>query len=143
AGVAVYPTDDQLDAAWAQRAAGGGNVEFESRPSYPALSFVLLVPFVALGVDTNYLYLACLIAAMAIVTARASAGLRPFVLTGLLGASCLMAFTIGGSADLLYALPLVVGWIWRERLGGAVAFGVAAAVKQIAWFAAPFWIIAL
>jgi hypothetical protein len=143
ADVTIYPTDEQLDAAWAVRSRSGGNVEFETRPSYPPLSFVLLVPFVALGIDTNYLYLTCLIAAMAILCWRAPAGLRPFVLTGLLGASCLMAFTIGGSADLLYALPLVVAWLWRERLAGALAFGVAAAVKQIAWFVAPFWLIAI
>ena len=143
ADVTVYPTDDQLDAAWALRSRDGGNVEFVSRPSYPSLSFVLLVPFVAMGVDTNYLYAACLIAAMGLLCWRAPAGLRPFVLTGLLGASCLAAFTVGGSADLLYALPLVIAWIWRERLGGALAFGVAAAIKQIAWFVTPFWLIAI
>ncbi|OLC56735.1 MAG: hypothetical protein AUH85_05310 [Chloroflexi bacterium 13_1_40CM_4_68_4] len=143
ADVSVYPTDDQLDAAWAMRSYDGGNVEFVTRPSYPSLSFILLVPLVALGIDTNYLYLACLGAAMGILCRRAPAGLRPFVLTGLLGASCLMAFTIGGSADLLYALPLVIGWMWRERLGGAFAFGAAASIKQIAWFVAPFWLLAV
>lgn len=140
--VTVYPTDAQLDAAWAARAQGG-NVEFVSRPSYPALSFLLLVPFVALGLDTNYVYLLCLLVAMGLIVWRAKTGLRPFVLTGLLGASCLMAFTVGGSADLLYALPLVAAWLWRERIGGALAFGAAAAIKQIAWFVAPFWLIAV
>src|SRR5439155_233983 len=67
ASVAVYPTDDQLDAAWDLRAREGGNVEFVSRPSYPALSFLLIIPFVALGWDTNRLYVLCLIAAMALV----------------------------------------------------------------------------
>ena len=143
ADITIYPTDDQLDQTWALRQQGGGNVEFVTRPSYPALSFLLLVPFVALGIDTNYLYLGCLLAAMAIIVWRSSATLRPFVLTGLLGASCLAAFTVGGSADLLYALPLVVAWIWRERLGGAIAFGLAVAIKQIAWFVAPFYLIAV
>ena len=143
ADVTVYPNDDQLDETWVLRASQGGNVEFVTRPSYPALSFLLLVQFVALGIDTNYLYLACLIAAIAIIAWRASAALRPFVLTGLLGASCLAAFTVGGSADLLYALPLVIAWIWRARLGGAIAFGVAVAIKQIAWFVAPFYLIAV
>ncbi|HEY6957378.1 MAG TPA: hypothetical protein VI814_00975, partial [Candidatus Limnocylindria bacterium] len=143
ANVAVYPTDDQLDQAWALREQQGGNVEFVTRPSYPALSFLALLPIVALRLDTNYLYVACLLAAMAIIFLRAPAGLRPFVLTGLLGASCLMAFTVGGSADLLYALPLVVAWIWRERVGGAIALGVSASVKQIAWFVAPFWLVAV
>ena len=143
ADVTVYPTDDQLDDTWVLRATEGGNVEFVTRPSYPALSFLLLVPFVAAGIDTNYLYLGCLIAAMAIIVWRAQATLRPFVLTGLLGASCLAAFTVGGSADLLYALPLVIAWIWRDRVRGAVAFGIAVAIKQIAWFVAPFYLIAV
>jgi uncharacterized membrane protein len=141
--VTIYPTDDQLDRTWALRSAQGGNVEFVTDPSYPALSFLLLVPFVALGIDTNYLYLGCLLAAIALITWRAPGTLRPFVLTGLFGASCLVAFTVGGSADLLYALPLVAGWIWRDRMGGAVAFGVATAIKQIAWFIAPFYLIAV
>src|ERR1700682_910250 len=143
ADVSIYPTDDQLDRTWALRLRDGGNVEFVTRPSYPALSFLLLVPFVALGIDTNYLYLGCLIAAMALIVWRSSATLRPFVLTGLLGASCLAAFTVGGSADLLYALPLVASWIWRDRLAGAIAFGLAVAIKQIAWFVAPFYLIAV
>ncbi len=143
ANVTVYPTDQQLDATWAVRQREGGNVEFVTRPSYPALSFLALVPFVALGIDTNFVYLACLLAAMAVITWRSPGGLRPFVLTGLLGASCLIAFTIGGSADLLYALPLVIAWIWRERLAGAVALGSAVAVKQIAWFVLPFYLIAV
>ncbi|MDQ2952603.1 MAG: hypothetical protein M3R54_10110 [Chloroflexota bacterium] len=143
ADITVYPNDEQLDRAWALRQQSGGNVEFVTRPSYPALSFLLLVPFVALGIDSNYLYLGCLLAAMALIVWRASATLRPFVLTGLLGASCLAAFTVGGSADLLYALPLVAAWIWRHRLGGGVAFGIATAIKQIAWFVAPFYFIAV
>jgi hypothetical protein len=143
ANVPVYPTDQQLDATWALRQADGGNVEFVTRPSYPALSFVALVPFVALGIDTNYVYLGCLLAAMAVIVWRSSRGMRPFVVTGLLGASCLVAFTIGGSADLLYALPLVIAWLWRERVAGGVALGAAVAVKQIAWFVAPFYLIAV
>ena len=143
ADVVVYPSDDQLDAAWLARSQGGGNVEFVSDPSYPALSFLLIAPFVALGLDTNYAYLFCLLVAMGLVVWRSPVGLRPFVLTGLLGASCLVAFTVGGSADLLYALPLVAAWLWRERIGGGLAFGVAAAIKQIAWFVAPFWLIAV
>jgi hypothetical protein len=143
ASVRVYPTDDQLDRAWVLRQRDGGNVEFVTRPSYPALSFILLVPFVALGIDTNYLYLACLLVAMGLIVWRTPVGVRPFMLTGLLGAPCLVAFTVGGSADLLYALPLVAAWMWRDRLGGAIAFGLATAIKQIAWFIAPFYLVAV
>jgi hypothetical protein len=143
ANVTVYPTDAQLDAAWALRAREGGNVEFVSRPSYPALSFLLVIPFVALGWDTNRLYVLCLIAAMALVVLRTPTGLRPFMLTAVLGAASLAAFTVSGSADLLYVLPLAAAWLWRERRWSALAYGVAAATKQLAWFFAPFYLIAV
>lgn len=154
ADVAVYPSDAELDAAWAaaiERCEGqrpgveGGKAhcdeqEFVWRPSYPALSFLLIVPWVALGWDTNFLYVGCLLAAMAVVLVRAGPGLRPFVLTALLGATSLAAFTVGGSGDLLYALPVAVAWLWRERRWSALALGIAVAAKQLAWFFAPFYL---
>jgi hypothetical protein len=143
ADVAVYPTDDQLDAAWALRQREGENVEFVTRPSYPALSFLLITPFVALGWDTNRLYVLCLLAAMALVVLRTPTSLRPFMLTAVLGAASLAAFTVTGSADLLYVLPLAAAWLWRERRWSALAYGVAAATKQLAWFFAPFYLIAV
>jgi hypothetical protein len=143
ADVAVYPTDDQLDAAWNLRQRGGENVEFVTRPSYPALSFLLITPFVALGWDTNRLYVLCLIAAMALVVLRTPTSLRPFMLTAVLGAASLAAFTVTGSADLLYVFPLAAAWLWRERRWSALAYGVAAATKQLAWFFAPFYLIAV
>jgi hypothetical protein len=144
ADVAIYPSDDQMDRVWDERSSGvGANDEFVWRPSYPALSFLLIVPAVALGVDTNYLYVACLLVAMALVVARAPRTLRPFFFTALLGAASLAAFTVGGSSDLLYALPLVVAWMYRDRKWAAVPLGIALATKQIAWFFAPFWFIAV
>src|SRR6267143_1420516 len=138
----IYPTDEELDAAWDLRSRGvGTNEEFVWRPSYPALSFLFLLPVVALGWDPNYLYLACLLLAMALVIARSPRSLRPFFLTGLLGAASLTAFTVGGSSDLLYALPLAIAWMYRDRKWAALAFGLAIATKQIAWFFIPFWLI--
>ena len=144
ADVAIYPSDDQMDQVWDQRASGvGTNDEFVWRPSYPSLSFLFLVGVVALGWDTNYLYVGCLLVAMALVVARSPRTLRPFFFTALLGAASLAAFTVGGSSDLLYALPLVIAWMYRDRKWAAVPLGIALATKQIAWFFAPFWIIAV
>ncbi len=135
---------NECAARLAERVSGiGTNEEFEWRPSYPALSFLFLLPVVALGLDSNYLYVACLLVAMALVVARAPRTLRPFFLTALLGAASLAAFTVGGSSDLLYALPLVIAWMYRDRKWAAVPLGIAVATKQIAWFFAPFWIIAV
>ncbi|HUQ17932.1 MAG TPA: hypothetical protein VM070_09110 [Candidatus Saccharimonadales bacterium] len=144
AAVPVYPSDDEIDMAWSARAADpSGNVEFEGRLSYPSLSVVLIAPWVALGWDSNVLYLLCLLGAMGLIVAKAPAGLRPFALTGLFAAACLEAFTVGGSADLLYALPLVAAWIWRERGWSGLLLGLAVATKQIAWFFVPFYLIAV
>src|SRR4029077_17956312 len=115
----------------------------ESKPSYPALSFVLIAPWVALGWDTNVLYVLCLVVAMCLVLVRAPSAHRPFVLTGLLGAASLAAFTVGGSADLLYALPLVAAWLLREKRWSAGLFGIACVTKQIAWFFVPFYLLAI
>ena len=140
----IYPNDDELDRAWDLRSRGeGANEEFVWRPSYPALSFLPLVPFVAAGLDTNYVYVACLLSAMALVLWRAPRGLRPFFLTGMLGSASLAAFTAGGSSDLLYALPLAAAWLWRDRRWAPVALGLAIATKQIAWFFVPYYLIAV
>jgi hypothetical protein len=144
ADVATYPTDAQMDQVWDQRASGvGANDEFVWRPSYPALSFLALLPMVSLGWDTNYLYVGCLLVAMALVMRRSPRTFRPFFLTALFGAASLAAFTVGGSSDLLYALPLVVAWMYRDRKWAGIPLGLALAMKQIAWFFAPFWIIAV
>lgn len=143
ADVRVYPTGEQLDNVWNERAREGWapDIEFVWRPSYPSLSIGLILPWVAFGWDTNVLYVLCLLAAMALVLIRAPAGLRPFVLTGLFAAVSVTAFTVGGSSDLLYALPLVAAWLWRERRWSAVPLAIALAVKQLAWFFAPFYLI--
>jgi len=139
-----YPSDGELDTVWAIRShESAQNIEFESKPSYPALSFVLIAPWVALGWDTNVLYVLCLLVAMLLVLVRAPSGLRPFVLTGLLGAACLTAFTVSGSSDLLYALPVVGAWLWREKRWSGLLYGVACATKQIAWLFGPFFLIAI
>jgi hypothetical protein len=149
ADVAVYPDDAQLDAAWAAderscRVAGSPRpcepADLVWRPSYPPLSFVLLAPWVALGWDTNVLYILCLLAAIALILLRASPSLRPFLLTGVLAALSVTAFTVGGSADLLYPLPLVAALLWRERRWSAIALGIAASTKQLAW---PFALVYL
>ncbi len=149
--VDIYPSEEQMDAAWdADRrrlaqcigcSAFVPPAEFVWRPSYPALSIALILPLVALGWDPSALYVLCLLAAMALIVARAPASARVFILTGLLAAVSLTAFTVGGSADPLYALPLVSAWMWRERRWSAVALGIAASVKQLAWPFAAFYVL--
>lgn len=138
-----YPSDNELEAAWADGGARRDRPEFVGRLSYPALSVLLVAPFSWLGWDPNALHLGFLYVAFALVTLRAPAALRPFVLTGLFGAICLTAFTAGGSSDLLYALPLVAAWLWREHGWSGLVLGLALATKQLAWFFVPYLLLAV
>ena len=142
ADVPVYPTDAQLDEAWALRHDDrASNVEFEWRPSYPALAFLLMTPWVLLGLDPNHLSVILLVLGMALVLWRAQPQSRGLFLTAILSSTVIIAWTIGGSLDLLYAIPLLAAWIWRERRWSAVLLGVAIATKQLAWFAIPYYLI--
>ncbi len=139
--VTVYPTDDQLWSIWTLRQDDpASNVEFEWHPSYPALAFLMLVPWVMFGLDPNHLSVILLLIAMGLVIARTERSARGLMLTALLSSIVVIAWTIGGSSDLLYATPLLAAWLWRERRWSAVALGVACATKQLAWFAAPYYL---
>jgi hypothetical protein len=140
-GIESYPTDQQLWNAWQlRRMAPETSLEFEWRPSYPALAFLLLVPPVVLGIDPNHLSAALLLLGMALVLVRTERTARGLMLTALLGSIVVIAWTIGGSSDLLYAIPLLAAWMWRERRWSALLLAIACATKQLAWFVAPFYL---
>ena len=141
--VTIYPNEEQLQAVWAlRRSTPAENVEFEWRPSYPALSILALVPWVRLGLDSNLLSALLLTVGIALIVARTEGTLRPFMVTAVLGSVCLFASTVGGATDLFYATPLLVAWLWRERRWSAAAVGVAVSMKQLAWFVAPYYFLA-
>ncbi len=140
--IAVYPSDAQLWSAWRLRHDDpAGNLEFEWHPSYPALAFLLLVPWVVLGLDPNHLSVILLLMASALVLLRTERTARGLMLTTLLSSIVVIAWTIGGSSDLLFATPLLAAWLWRERRWSALALGIACATKQLAVFAAPYYLI--
>lgn len=115
--------------------------EFESHVSYPALSFLPLVPLVWAGVPSVVpFFVLCLFALVGLVALAAPAHLRPWVALLALADAPLLDATVAGDLDLLYILLLFVAWrYWRRPLLSALSFGLAAAAKQIAWFAVPFY----
>ncbi len=142
--IVLYPSDDALQAAWdLRRASPRDNVEFEWRPSYPALSFLALVPWALARLDPNVLSVALLALAMAFIALRTEPSLRGLMTTTLFANLVGIAYTIGGSSDLFWATPLVAAWLWRERRWSAIALGLACAAKQLAWFAAPYYALAI
>ena len=119
--------------------------EFESQVSYPTLSFLTLVPFVALN-DYNVLpfYLLSYVALVAIGWKLARRELRPWLLLLALANVPMWTSTVGGNLDVFTILLVVMAWLFRNRRwSSALLFGLALASKQTAWFFIPFYAILL
>ncbi|GAC1587824.1 MAG: hypothetical protein NVS4B1_31560 [Ktedonobacteraceae bacterium] len=119
--------------------------EFESKVSYPALSFLTLVPFV-LFKDYNVLpfYLLSYVALVALGWKLARRELRPWVLLLALANVPMWTSTVGGNLDVFSMLLVVLAWFLRERRwSSALVLGLALATKQTAWFFVPFYAILL
>lgn len=139
-----YPTEAERRAVFAQQANHpGGPVEFESQVSYPALAFLPLVPFVWAGLPSVVLFFALCLLALAVVLIRgAPAETRLWMALLLLADTPLLNATLVGDLDVFYILLLFVAWRWLRRpLVSTIAFGLALAAKQLAWFFAPFYLL--
>src|SRR5215469_13851976 len=137
----AYPSQASLASALAADQQTGHAPEFESKVSYPALSFLTLVPFIWLGIfNVLSLYLFCYIALVAIAWKVARPELRPWVLLLALANVPMWTSVVGGNLDLLYILPVVLAWLLRERRWwSALLLGLALASKQQAWLFVPFY----
>jgi hypothetical protein len=143
AGRLEYPSTSELQTAFNSALKTGDAREFESKVSYPALSFLVLIPFLVLpyhNVFPFYLISYVLLIVMAWRSARTK--MRAWVL--LLGIANVPMWTsvLGGNLDIFYSLLLVLAWLQRDfRWRSALLLGLALASKQIAWFFLPFYII--
>jgi hypothetical protein len=118
-------------------------VEFESKLSYPAGSFLFQAPFVALGLeDIRWFYLLCAVVMVAVVFWKAPQSLRPLVVIAFLTNLVFWNLIGTGQTDTLYLLFILLGWIFRRQLWPSALFmGLAATTKQIAWFFILFYLI--
>lgn len=119
--------------------------EFESKVSYPSLSFLTLVPFVMLG-DYNVLpfYILSYIVIIAIAWKTSRPEIRPWVLVLSMANIPMWASAVGGNLDIFYILLLIVAWLLHEqRWRSTIFFGLALATKQIAWYFIPLYAILL
>ncbi|MGC8463981.1 MAG: hypothetical protein ACP5P9_09990 [Acidimicrobiales bacterium] len=131
----------------------GYTFRLDGRPvtslSYPALAFLVYVPFLALGWTTQVaiaVNLACWGLAVVLLYALLPRSLRPAaVVVGSL--SLYISYAVGGVTDAVF-VPLLVGaaYGWNRfarRRGpaswvGPVCLGLAMAVKQTPWMILPF-----
>jgi uncharacterized membrane protein len=119
--------------------------EFEAKVSYPALSFLTLVPFIWLGCyNVLPFYLCCYLALVALGWSAARKELRPWIVVFALANISMWSSVVGGNLDVLTILFVVMAWLWRRhRWRSALALGLALACKQPAWFYLLFYALLL
>ncbi|HEY1389743.1 MAG TPA: hypothetical protein VGF38_14480 [Ktedonobacterales bacterium] len=140
-----YPSKDELRAAFAQQPTGNPDAvtAFESRVSYPALAFLPLVPFVWVGLPSVVLFFALCLLALAVLLVRSvPPECRIWLALLVLADTPLLNAALVGDLDVFYILLLFIAWRWwRRPVVSTVAFGLALAAKQLAWFFAPFYLL--
>jgi uncharacterized membrane protein len=145
-GAQAYPSDAAQEQAFLndQRLQPRAiPAEFESKYNYPAGSFLLILPFVWAGLhDMRFLYTIAILLMAWYISRRLPAGYVRLMPLVLLANVPLIVMTAGGQPDPLYALPLLIGYAeWDRRWTSPVAFGLAIAIKQLAWFFLPFYLV--
>ncbi len=143
AGHAEYPSLVELQSILDTDLKAGNAPEFESKVSYPALSFLTLVPF-AVFHDYNVLpfYALSFLLLVYVAWKVVKPEMRPWVILLAIANVPMIVSTIGANLDVFTILLLVLAWLWREkRWASAIMLGLALASKQPAWFYLPFYLI--
>jgi uncharacterized membrane protein len=111
--------------------------------SYPALSFLALVPFVWAGVPSVVPFFGlCAIILAALFVLSFPIELRLWAGLLALASTPIWDGANAGVLDLLYILLLFIAWRWwRKPLLSILALGLAIAAKQLAWFFLPYYAI--
>jgi uncharacterized membrane protein len=111
---------------------------------YPALHFLVFVPFVWLGLaDMRWVLVAFEIGVMLTLYHWCPQNLRPMILLPLFAGSDLMInFTAASVTDMLWVLPLLfAAFTLKKPWLSGLFYGVSCAFKQIPWLLAPFLLI--
>jgi hypothetical protein len=113
--------------------------------NYPALNFLLVTPFIALGAtDVRWIYLVEILALVFILLRKVRIPWRPLVSAGVVGNTVIVRQNILAGVDPTWWALLTVAWIFVEsRWLSPIAVGLAMASRQPAWFAAPFYLVGI
>lgn len=111
--------------------------------SYPALSFLVPAPFMALGItDVRVVYLGEILLLIPVLLRPIKLHWRPLVAAVVVGSAIITRQTIGAGVDPTYALLLVLAVTFiRHRTASPILIGLAAASRQPAWFFIPFYLL--
>ncbi len=111
---------------------------------YPALHFLVFVPFVWLGLaDMRWVIIAFEIGVLFALYFVCPQNLRPMILLPLFAGSDLMInFTAASVTDMLWVLPLIfAAFNLKKPMVSGLFYGISCAFKQIPWLLAPFLLI--
>src|SRR5438034_1840744 len=113
--------------------------------NYPAMPFLVVAPFVWLGIgDSRWVYLGevLIIAVLAIRQLRPA--WRSMALARVVGNEIVTRQWILAGIDPSWALFVLAAWLFRERRWtSSILFGLAVADRQPAWFVTPFFLLAI
>ncbi|MFA5308337.1 MAG: glycosyltransferase 87 family protein [Dehalococcoidales bacterium] len=146
ADVFPYPTPQQLKDVWnaALQHPSAPPPEIESHVCYPSGSFLLLTPFLSIGIkDIRWIYFIYIVAGLVYVAWRVPAGRRLFFIgIVLISLELWNSMSIGETGSLIFPF-LLIAWITLGENDwlSAIFMGVAVATKQTAWFFLPFYLI--
>lgn len=116
--------------------------DYTGRMAYPALSTVVFVPFLWLGIDTSWAYPLVFLAAMALLWRASPKALRPVVLLPWFFEQRYVLAVLGGVSDIVWATLLVaVVASWKQRNLRGIWYGLACSFKQTVWPLAPFFLV--
>src|SRR5579859_303448 len=111
---------------------------------YPALAFLIFVPFQWAGLSTQLVYPLFLLLTIIALFLSAPPQWRPIAVLPLLMTARFTGQAFGGSNDIVWAFFLVMMiWAWKRPGQRAMWFGLACAFKEQPWLLAPFLLIRL
>jgi hypothetical protein len=141
AGKLEYPTNEELEAALQNGLKTAHAQEFETKVSYPALSFISLVPFVLFNhFNVLPLYILSHLLLIGVAWKYARPELRPWILLLAFANVSMWTATVGETLDMFYISLLALAWLISHRRGfSLLLLGLAIASKQTAWFFVPFY----
>jgi hypothetical protein len=110
--------------------------------NYPALSFLVVAPFIALGLgDIRFVYLAELLLVAIVVVSRLRLAWRPMALATIVGNAIVLRQPILAGIDPTWAVLVIGAWLTLGRAWlSPVLLGLSFAARQTAWFVAPFYV---
>jgi hypothetical protein len=143
-----YPSTKEQEAVLAQDLTtehANGAFDPQTAHNYPAGIIWLALPFVWIGLPSViWLNLLALAALAALVLARAPAEQRAAALVALAACPVLWLYTLLENFDVVCLACVLAAWALADHpRRSAIVLGLACAVKQIAWFFIPFYLVGI